>query len=114
MWDRGKLRQLLTESQTQPRLVCGGARNQHEFYDFFDNIFLLHIPDELLLSRLAARNQPHTNNTAVIERMLQEVHNVYDLALKIGAKVIEADQPVDLSVKEILAHIHQSQTVPTE
>ncbi len=114
MWERNKRRRLLTEPQARPRFVCGGARNQHEFYEYFDSIFLLHIPDELLLSRLAVRNQPHTNNRVVIDRMLREVHNVYDLAQKIGAKVIEADQPAELSVGQILEHIQPSQTVPSK
>lgn len=53
-WDHSKISTLL-ESQDDV-YICSLAENQSKYYDAFDMIFVLHLPDKVLIQRLKGRD----------------------------------------------------------
>jgi gluconate kinase len=103
LWDVIKLEAVLSTSADGPRFIVGGARNERRFYGYFNKLFLLHIPDDVLVQRLRSRTGGHTNNDIVIKRMRLLNLDTYEHARNINAQIIETDRPMEACINDIIA-----------
>ncbi len=100
---RGEVQKLRDQAAGQLVFLCGDIGNEKELQDLFDGIIALHVDDETLKRRLGARTgndwglQPHE-----LQRSLEKHHNSYDAYQDIGATIVDATQPVEEVVDQIL------------
>jgi len=108
IWNSQTVRPLLQAPRGKPLFICGGSRNESKFYDLFDKIFVLHIPDDVMRQRLLARNDPLTSSELHISRMIDYNKDTYDHARRIGGILVETTEPVDQCVQQILGVVHEN------
>jgi shikimate kinase len=108
IWNSRNIRLLLEVSHKKPLFICSGSRNENKFYDLFDRVFVLHIPDDVMRQRLLARNDPLTSSELHISRMIAYNQDAYDHARRINGIVIETTKPLDQCVQRILDVVHEN------
>ena len=97
---------LLTSYISGAIFLCGSLGNEAELHDLFKAVFALYVDDKTLIHRLATRTtndwgkQPHE-----LEQTLKHHHKVYDKHRKLGDFIIDAAQPTERVVDEILRGI---------
>ena len=104
-WDPARLDELIEAAAAETLYVCGGADNQHEVTDRFTQVFLLEIDQATMLARLDARRDYHDwghigDTREYLRRKLPALQNGL---LALGAIPIDARQPLDQVVDEILS-----------
>lgn len=101
VWDAPKLTELLHSADVV--FICAVTSRQHEFYDQFDKIILLTIDEPTLKRRLHTRTTndygKHPNEMALI---LAGREGFEQQMLEVGAIPVDATQPLDAVVNEIL------------
>ena len=104
-WDPARLDELIEAAAAATLYVCGGADNQHEVSDRFTQVFLLEIDEATMLARLDARRDHH--DWGIIgdtrEYLRRKLPTLQDGLLALGAIPIDARQPLDRVVDEILS-----------
>jgi broad-specificity NMP kinase len=106
VWDGKKLHLALFSHGDKPLFVVGGSRDEHKYYGLFDKIFVLHIPDDVMRSRLEARGNNYVNTPLFIDRMVEFNQTAYQHAESINAVLIETTEPIDTCIEMILAAVH--------
>ena len=84
IWNSKVVRPILEEAHIKPLIVCGGSRNEEQFYPLFAKIFSLHVPDGVMRERLQARNGTAGTTEQFIERMVEFNQGFYERAAKKG------------------------------
>jgi adenylate kinase family enzyme len=103
-WDEKRLRQLLDTPRSEPTFFCGSAANQEGLYGLFDKVFLLAIDDQTLIRRLqnADRENEFGRRPGELEVILGWYKAFQDRTKASGAIIIDATQPLDKVINEIL------------
>lgn len=102
-WDREKLKRVFADAADRDIFVCGNGDSQEEFYDEFDKIIFLHVPDEVIVKRLSKRT---ISNFGYYPDERDRAVGWNQLAGTVGRKnhtVIESDRPVKEVMDDILA-----------
>lgn len=111
-WDPVRLDELIRAAEPtvlgagSPVLyVCGGADNQHEVADRFDQVFLLEIDEPTMLARLDARRDYHDWGRIgdTREYLRRKLPVLQDQLRASGAIPIDARRPLDQVVDAILS-----------
>ncbi len=106
IWDLSKVKSLAEESADDTVFVCGGAMNQDKIRDIFDKRFTLVVDDETLKHRLATRtNNDFGKHPDDLARQLEWNQGTVEYAKSIGSVVVDATQPVNAVVDEILKNL---------
>jgi hypothetical protein len=104
-WNPGHLDELIQAAAPATLYVCGGADNQHELADRFTHVFLLEIDEPTMLARIDARQN---NDWGCIgdtrEFLCRKLPELQDRLRASGAIPIDATQPLDQVVDEILGY----------
>ncbi len=105
LWDQGMVKKLISESGSEPVFFCGGAYNEHEFYDLFDLRFALYADSDTLVSRLRPR-EPETwvDGSPALLKLLDWNSRFVAYSTKAGAIVIDGTLPTKSVADEILKH----------
>ena len=105
---REHIENLTQEAKDHPIFVCGALGNESELHDLFKMVFALYVDDATLLHRLANRT---TNDWGKqpqeLERTMRYHHRIYDMHRQLGDFVIDASQPLEVIVDEILTLAHE-------
>ena len=104
IWKEEKMRALLTDRNADVLVVAGCASNQGKFYEHFDLIILLSAPSQVMIERVAQRqDNPFGHSSDQLQQILSDLAEVEPL-LRSGADVeIRTDRPADEIVDEVLA-----------
>lgn len=106
LWDGEKLEKALNNSSGELVFVCGSASNRDEFITRFQKVFILHVDDQTLKQRLLSRtNNNFGKDPAILARQIINNQGVKDYSVKRGRTVIDASQPIDKVVDEIISSI---------
>jgi broad-specificity NMP kinase len=100
-WDVERARELATRD-SGVTVFCGDARNLDAVTDMFDVVVVLHIDAETLRRRLDRRPTDEFGSTPEERALVLRLHRVADRWPQ-DAIVIDATQPVEVVVDEILA-----------
>src|SRR5271154_71122 len=104
-WNPARLDELIRAAAPATLYVCGGADNELEMADRFTQVFLLEIDEPTMLTRLDARRDyhdwGHIGDTR--EYLCRKLPALQDRLRTSGAIPIDARQPLDQEVQEILA-----------
>ena len=106
IWSSKTVHPLLSAPRDKPLFICGGSRNESKFYDLFEKIFVLRVPDAVMRERLVARGDSNTSNEPFIKRMLAFNEDAYEHAKRINGIIIETARPLADCMKEILDTVH--------
>ena len=94
---------LVQKAEDHSIFVCGSLGNVEELHDLFKAVFALYVDDKTLTERLTNRTtndwgkQPHE-----LEQTLRHHHAIYDKYRQLGDFVIDATQPPEKVVEDIL------------
>lgn len=90
-------------ADTSERLTffCGGSRNHADFLDVFDAVFVLSVDLATLDRRLDARPPDEFGGQPEERALIRRLHHTGE-DLPAGAIVIDATQPLDAVVDDIL------------
>ena len=104
-WDPARLDELIRSFAAPATLyVCGGADNQLDLTGRFTQVFLLEIDELTMLARIAARPDNDWGRIGDTREFLRRKRpELQDRLRASGAIPIDARQPVDQVVDEILA-----------
>jgi adenylate kinase family enzyme len=87
-------------------ILCGSASNQLDFHNRFDKVFVLALPEATQRQRILSRPaNGYGKHPATLKQILQNQQTFVVDALKLGAIPINAEQPVDLVVADILSQV---------
>jgi gluconate kinase len=108
VFDEKVLLNIFKKHPAEPLFICSITANQVKFYPEFKKIFLLTAPDGIITHRLGTRtNNYFGRNPLDLQRVIGR-HQQFDEELKaVGAIVIDASQPVDKMVDQILGHLDE-------
>lgn len=94
---------LAAESRNHTVFLCGAARNDQDFWHVFDTVIYLDITEATLRKRIAERTG---NDYGKNDHELQSILNWHKQAVTLyeqrGAYKVNADQPLDAVIQEIL------------
>jgi len=111
-WDPGRLDELIAAAAPATLYVCGGAANELELADRFTHVFLLEIDEPTMLARVDAREDNDWGRIGDTREHLRRFLPGYQARLRAsGAIPIDARQPLDQVIGEILSHLRPS-TLP--
>jgi adenylate kinase family enzyme len=104
-WDPARLDELIKDAAPATLFVCGGADNQPAVTDRFIQVFLLEIDETTMLARLDARRDHHDWGRIgdTREYLRRKLPALQDELRALGAIPVDARQPLDQVVNEILA-----------
>jgi adenylate kinase family enzyme len=104
-WDPGRLDELIAAAAPATLYVCGGAANELELADRFTHVFLLEIDEPTMLARVDAREDNDWGRIGDTREHLRRFLPGYQARLRAaGAIPIDARQPLDQVIGEILSH----------
>lgn len=104
--DRAWVEQLAKRSESRTVFVCGTYSNEVELWDLFDHVIHLSIDEPTLRHRIATRDTndwgkaPHE-----LDGLLQWLKTVADDNHRFGAHVVDATQPLNAVIDEILSKV---------
>jgi hypothetical protein len=103
VWSRPRMEEVLAQ-QDRVVFVCGIARNQNEFLDLFDRVFLLRIGGPTQEARLMAYDALHPPGRSAAGR--QEIRDglaVFEVqVLQLGAIALDASAPPPAIADELV------------
>lgn len=107
-WKTNKLEKLLSSNESG-LIFCGISDNQQEFYKYFDKIILLKTDIDTNVNRLRNRtNNPFGKRPGDIE-LVKMNHDVFQESMEQqGAIVIDANQPLDIVLTEVIKNLDES------
>ena len=105
-WDKNKFDALISESKEDNLFICGGAMNKPDFLHHFTKIFTLHLDDETLKERLLNRTtNDYGKKPEELAFQLRENQLTEQYSEERGAILIDATQPVETIVGEIISNL---------
>jgi dephospho-CoA kinase len=109
-WQKSVVRKLLAEHSDL--FLCGGADNDLEFVPAFDRTFVLDVSPEVQTKRLQSQQRAAENSYAthpeMIPIVLAEQKELVTTAASLDAITVNANQPIEKVVDEILGHVHEN------
>lgn len=108
IWDVEKVRRLADRQDDDFTFFCGGSRNHYQFIDLFDEVFILDVDAETLIQRLDSRTNNDTGKSKREQAFILRRHATKEDLPSRGI-VIDATQPLDEVVDEILRHAQASE-----
>jgi shikimate kinase len=99
---------LAQKAEDHPIFVCGALGNEAELRNLFKAVFALYVDDDTLTERLTNRTtndwgkQPHE-----LEQTLRNHHTIYDRYRALGDFVVDATQPPEKIVDNILIEVNK-------
>lgn len=108
---RSKVEKLAESAKDRPVFLCGVVANQYELWDLFSKVFALIVDDETLKRRLADRidndfgKSPHE-----LKEILEWQGTVEQDYEKLGAVIINAAQPIENVVDEIIHAVGEAES----
>jgi broad-specificity NMP kinase len=103
VFDENILLNLFKKHPDEPLFICSITANQAKFYKDFDKIFLLTAPNQIIIHRLGTRTNNYFGRHPLDLQRVIGRHEEFDEELKaIGAHTIDASQPINQMVGEIL------------
>lgn len=104
LWNKDTIDKELGDQGRDLTFVCGGAMNQREFEHYFSKIFILQVNDDTLKNRILSRtSHDFGKDPKDLARQLKWNKGVSKYAREKGAVLIDASQPIDKVVDNILA-----------
>ena len=99
-----KLDELLAQHSDQEFVFLCGRGDMKQHVHRADKVFLLHIDEPTLLSRLNSptRDNLFAKDTATQQRLARDLDHVQRIWTRAGATVIDATQPLEIVVGSIL------------
>lgn len=105
-WDEKKFDALIQDTKEESLFICGGAMNKPDFLHHFSKIFTLHLDDETLKERLLNRtNNDYGKKPEELAFQLRENQVTEQYSKERGAILIDATQPIDTVVEEIIKNL---------
>ena len=104
LWDVEKVRRLAASQDDDVTFFCGGSRNFNEFIDVFDQVFILDVDVDTLNRRLDNRADDDWGKSPSERELILRLHATKE-DLPGSGIVIDATQPLDRVVDEILRHV---------
>jgi len=106
VWDPNKIKEAL--NQEGDVFICAITPNQTHYYPEFNKIFVLNVDERTLHHRIATRS---SNDYGKKPQELDHILKNYkefgqNIGKKHGAILIDATQPLEKVVDEILSHVH--------
>lgn len=100
----GKLDELQNQAHNKLLFLCGTATDEAEYRHYFTKIFALMADDGTITQRLRERPGDHAYGKSdhELELTLAENAKTTDRYAKLGADIIDARQPLDNIIDEIL------------
>jgi adenylate kinase family enzyme len=110
LWN-GQLLQEFLNAQTQTVFFCGSSSNQENFYNLFTKVFLLEVDEKTLKHRILESKRDHEfgKRPGEIEIILGWLDDFQERTKALGATAIDAIQPLDQVINDILALAHDNQ-----
>jgi dephospho-CoA kinase len=103
VWDEDRVHELLEREDGPTLYVSGTVSNQRRFYPRFDAVVLLSVPADVLLRRIVERTtNPYGKSTAERELILHHLAEVEPLLRATCTHEVDATQPVDALVEELI------------
>lgn len=103
---RQEVEELARQAGDNPVFLGGTIANEPEIHDFLQTVFALVIDDETLRHRLVTRtNNDWGKQTHELAHSLEMNKELAEQYGKLGYVVIDASQPTDKIIAEILEHI---------
>jgi hypothetical protein len=100
MWDRDKALADLESPEPDVLFVCGSSRNRDQFLSHFTRVFNLRIHDDTMRRRLEARTEDDWSLGQVGVDLMLGLNRTDEGP--VGATQVDATQPLDVVVDEIL------------
>lgn len=105
-WDEKYLQRRLEKAADQNIFIFGNSANQSSFYHLFDRLFVLMASNETIKRRIRARTDNSFGKTAgELAWVLQENERLTSELQAAGAIAIDASQPLDTVLGEILSYV---------
>ena len=105
--DAEKLKEILSQNKKNIVVAAGIARNQNDYLDLFDKVFLLQCSEKTFLDRMANR-KGHDEFGKSQEERQYVLHFYKDFEQKLiarGAIIINAEEPIEVIVDAIISKI---------
>jgi dephospho-CoA kinase len=103
IWQDRGLSKVLNDLTSDVLFICGSASNRDDYIHRFAKIFILHVDNDTLKTRLTTRtNNNFGKDPAVLARQLKLNEGVKEYSTKRGRVLIDATQPITKIVDEIL------------
>lgn len=107
-WDVDRIRQLLATVDAEVLFVVGSDDAQVLFYPDFDHIVLLSAPRDVMVERLAARNNnPFGKKPDELAKVLADLETYEPLIRRSATHEIDTSQPLDRVIDEILSLVEE-------
>lgn len=104
LWDVEKVRKLAAKQDDEVTFFCGGSRNFEQFIDIFDEVFILDVDAETLITRLDSRPDDDWGKHKDERELILRLHATKEDIPGRGI-VINATQPLAAVVDEILRYV---------
>lgn len=107
-WNPRRLNEFAEEVGSDPLFVCGSASNQDELFDWFDKVILLSLDVETLAERLEAIDRETGQGDGdgdTRDQIAGWLPQRQDHLRNQGALVVDATQPLDRVIADILEHV---------
>jgi thymidylate kinase len=102
-----KIKAIADSADAKPVFLCGSTGNEKELWNYFDKVFCLSIDSQTLHERIKHRkNNTFGKNKEEFQNILRWHKGSDEAYTKFGATLIDATQPVEKIVNEILEHSH--------
>ncbi|NYJ00892.1 hypothetical protein HNR19_001590 [Nocardioides thalensis] len=104
IWNVARVRELVADRRAPATFFCGGSRNFAAFIDLFDEVFVLHVDIDTLRERLDQRPEDEWGARPEERALVLRLHATQEDVPTTGV-VIDATQPLDDVVDDILRHV---------
>ena len=103
IWDEDRIQELLAVDEGDVLFLGGCAPNQGQFYPQLDSVILLTAPAEVIVARLASRNNnPYGKRPEEVARVLALRATIEPLLRRRASHEIDTSAPLDAVVAEVL------------
>lgn len=97
------VKDLASKAKNKPIFLCGVAANENEVWGLFSDVFALAVDEDTLKRRIATRtDNDYGKSPHELEQILEWQNNTNEAYKKFGHIVIDATQPVEVVVDDIL------------
>ncbi|MFC5651143.1 AAA family ATPase [Paenibacillus solisilvae] len=102
VWREDAIMELLTRHQEGKLFVAGCKSNQGKFYPYFDHVVLLSAPADVILARIAVReNNNYGKNPEERDLILRHLAEVEPRLRATATTVVDASAPLDEVVRQL-------------
>ncbi len=99
------LTKLKDQSSGKFIFLCGNIASEQQLREVFDRTIFLDIDEGTMRTRLAARQGNDFGKTeAEVQMILARYKTLKELASKVGVEFVDASQPIDKVVENVLGH----------